>query len=47
METLADLLEQLGGIAPHRVRFLPSLGLATEEDVWRYAMVPHGGCMSW
>lgn len=33
METLADVLEQLGGIAPHRVRFLPPPGLATEEDV--------------
>src|SRR5215468_6456433 len=31
--TLADLLEQLGGIAPARVRFRPVLGTATEEDM--------------
>src|SRR5262252_8962200 len=31
--TLADLLEHLGGIAPHRVRFRPTPGTATEEDV--------------
>jgi Uma2 family endonuclease len=33
IETLADLLEQLGGIAPNRVRVRPALGTATEEDV--------------
>src|SRR5207244_6788983 len=33
IETLADLLEQLGGIAPDRVRFRPAPGTATEEDV--------------
>ena len=33
IETLADLLEQLGGIAPTRVRFRPALGTATEKDV--------------
>jgi Uma2 family endonuclease len=33
IETLADLLEYLGGIAPHRVRFHPPPGTATEEDV--------------
>jgi Uma2 family endonuclease len=33
IETLADLLEQLGGIAPERVRFHPAPGTATEEDV--------------
>jgi len=31
--TLADLLEQLGGIAPARVRFRPAPGTATEQDV--------------
>jgi len=31
--TLADLLEQLGGVAPSRVRCLPPPGLATEADV--------------
>lgn len=31
--TLADLLEQLGGIAPDRVRFRPAPGTATEQDV--------------
>jgi Uma2 family endonuclease len=33
IETLADLLEQLGSIAPERVRFRPAPGMATEEDV--------------
>lgn len=33
IKTLADLLEQLGGIAPERVRFRPAPGTATEEDV--------------
>ena len=33
LETLADLLEHLGGIAPYRVRFRPAPGTATEEDV--------------
>jgi Uma2 family endonuclease len=32
-ETLADLLEQLGGISPERIRLHPSLGTATEKDV--------------
>ena len=31
--TLADLLEQLGGIAPARVRFRPEPGAVTEEDI--------------
>jgi Uma2 family endonuclease len=33
IETLADLLEQLGSIAPERVRFRPAPGTATEEDI--------------
>ena len=33
IETLADLLDQLGGIAPERVRFRPAPGTATAEDV--------------
>src|SRR5947209_5803203 len=33
IDTLADLLEHLGGIAPARVRFRPAPGTATEEDV--------------
>ena len=33
IETLADLLEQLGGIVPKRVRFRPPPGTATEKDV--------------
>lgn len=33
IETLADLLAQLGGIAPERVRFRPLPGTATEQDV--------------
>jgi Uma2 family endonuclease len=32
-ETIADLLEQLGGIAPHRVRLQPTPGQATERDL--------------
>src|SRR5262249_59097023 len=32
-ETIADLLEQLGGIAPHRVRLQPPPGQATERDL--------------
>ena len=31
--TLADVLQQLGGISPRRVRFRPAPGTATEEDV--------------
>jgi len=33
--TLADVLQQLGGISPRRVRCNPPLGTATEEDVIR------------
>ena len=33
IETLADLLSQLGGIDPARVRFHPPPGTATEQDV--------------
>jgi Uma2 family endonuclease len=33
IDTLADLLTQLGGIAPARVRFRPLPGTATEKDV--------------
>lgn len=33
IETLADLLQQLGGISPARVRFRPVPGTATEQDV--------------
>src|SRR5713226_9208583 len=31
--TMADLLEHLGGIPPHRVRLYPTPGTATEQDV--------------
>jgi Uma2 family endonuclease len=31
--TLADVLHQLGGISPRRIRFRPAPGTATEEDV--------------
>ena len=31
--TLADVLQQLGGISPRRIRFRPAPGTATEEDV--------------
>jgi Uma2 family endonuclease len=33
LETLADLLEHLGGIAPERVRLHPAPGMATEDDL--------------
>ena len=33
IDTLADLLEYLGGIQPNRVRFRPAPGTATEKDV--------------
>ena len=33
IESLADLLEYLGGISPKRVRFRPAPGMATEKDV--------------
>jgi Uma2 family endonuclease len=33
--TLADVLWQLGGISPKRIRFRPAPGTATEEDVVR------------
>lgn len=33
--TLADVLQQLGGISPRRIRFRPAPGTATEEDVIR------------
>lgn len=32
-ETVADLLEQLGNIPPKRIRFHPTPGTATEQDV--------------
>ncbi len=31
--TLADVLQQLGGISPKRIRFRPAPGTATEDDV--------------
>ena len=33
IDSLADLLEHLGGISPNRVRFRPAPGTATEKDV--------------
>jgi len=35
MDSIGDLLEQLGGISPHRVRLDPPPGTATERDVIR------------
>src|SRR4051794_10604528 len=34
-ETMADLLDRLGGVAPGRVRMDPLPGKATEKDVLR------------
>ena len=39
--TVADLLDQLGGIPPERVRLVPPPGTATEKDVLE--MDDHGG----
>src|SRR5207245_6775488 len=33
IETLADLLDRLGGVPPERIRFRPYPGTATEADV--------------
>ena len=33
IQTMEDLLECLGGIAPGRVRFRPPVGTATEADL--------------
>src|SRR5688572_18472595 len=33
IETVADLIEQLGGISPSRIRLHPPPGTATEDDV--------------
>jgi Uma2 family endonuclease len=33
VENLGELLEQLGGISPHRVRLRPAPGTATEQDL--------------
>jgi Uma2 family endonuclease len=33
IDTLADLLDRLGGVSPSRVRFRPAPGTATEADV--------------
>lgn len=35
LDTLADLLERLGGVPPSRIRMFPLPGTATEEDVLR------------
>lgn len=32
VETVADLLDQLGGIPPERIRMCPAPGTATEQD---------------
>src|SRR5437764_822734 len=33
IETLADLLDRLGGVSPSRIRMHPAPGTATEQDV--------------
>jgi Uma2 family endonuclease len=40
-ETVADLIERLGGIPAHRIRMKPSPGTATESDVTRWLDGPH------
>src|SRR5438445_12600678 len=35
LETMADLLKQLGGVNPARVRLIPPPGRATEKDLIR------------
>jgi Uma2 family endonuclease len=40
-ETVADLIEQLGGIPAYRIRLKPMPGTATEEDVVRWLDGPN------
>jgi Uma2 family endonuclease len=40
-ETMGDLLRQLGGISPRRVRLHPAPGTATERDVLRFIEHSH------
>src|SRR6476659_1861303 len=40
-ETVADLIERLGGIPAHRIRLKPMPGTATEEDVVRWLDGPN------
>jgi Uma2 family endonuclease len=42
--TMADLLEHLGGIPPHRVRLHPTPGTATEQDVIAILEHERRGC---
>src|SRR5712691_5711790 len=35
VQTFADLLDELGGVSPNRIRFRPAPGHATEKDVVR------------
>jgi Uma2 family endonuclease len=39
-DTIAELLDQLGGIPPHRVLLKPTPGTATEEDVLKALALP-------
>jgi hypothetical protein len=43
VENLGELLEQLGGISPHRVRLRPAPGTATEEDLLK--VLDHGNTL--
>ena len=40
-ETVADLIDRLGGIPAHRIRLKPTPGTATEEDVIRWLDGPN------
>jgi Uma2 family endonuclease len=40
-ETVADLIDRLGGISPHRIRMKPAPGTATEDDVIRWLDGPN------
>jgi Uma2 family endonuclease len=40
-ETVADLIERLGGVPAHRIRMKPAPGTATEEDVIRWLDGPN------
>ena len=47
IDTLAELVERLGGVPLERIRFRPYPGTATEEDVIRIERRKTGCANSW